>query len=44
MRLKRGEISKEEYVRERNANFADVLDDEDEINGRRRRQQQQQEQ
>lgn len=38
-RLRRGEITKEEYIRERNENFADVLDDEDEINGKRRKQQ-----
>lgn len=33
-RLKKGEITQEEYVKERDANFADVLDDEDEIKGR----------
>ena len=36
-RLRKGEISKEDYIKERNANFADVLDDEDEIIGRRRK-------
>ena len=46
LKLRRGEITKEEYIRERNANFADVLDDEDEINGKlnriRRKKQEQQ--